>query len=154
VNGKLRQRARDGRFLFRKCSPFSMSSRSRGSGGQSAAALSTPIAQAREQEASAVAEGERLAALVAWQESLIGKQREALAAVPETSSQLPAVEQQRSAIKAQLAAQKSRLGTRPRSRRRCSGRWRAARSARPAGQVGAGRPGGDREDRGDCLHGY
>jgi hypothetical protein len=49
----------------------SMASRSQGSGGHSAAAVSALIAQAREQEASAVTEGERLEGLVARQESLI-----------------------------------------------------------------------------------
>jgi hypothetical protein len=73
------------------------------------AAVSALITQAREQEAAAVAQGERLGALAAEQESLIAKQREALLAASETSTKLAAVERQRSALKAQLAAQKSRL---------------------------------------------
>jgi hypothetical protein len=67
------------------------------------------IAQAREQEVTAVAESKRLKELAARQESLITKQREALLAVSKTSSELAAVEWQRSAIKTQLTAQKSKL---------------------------------------------
>jgi hypothetical protein len=82
-----------------------MSSRSQG-GSASFAAL---ITQAREQERSATEENERLKGLVALQESLITKQREALLAVTSTSAELAEVEQKRTALNAQLSAQKSQL---------------------------------------------
>jgi hypothetical protein len=82
-----------------------MSGRPQGGSGS----FATLIAQAKEQEQSATEENERLKRLVALQESLVTKQREALLAVTNTCTELAEVEQKRTALKAQLSAQKSKL---------------------------------------------